>query len=347
MTVQGVYLVGSVPMRDAEQVFREVGTTLGQRLRWLPDGETGPRINWIAHLEPVFATQQALVKSDEVFQLHPTAPKRQRYTLAPGKKIEDIAFPNLGYADAAIASYSVFKRLKAQGLIADGVKFQVDFAPAHSVLWLFLVDALHRAADPIYNDAIKREIDRIAATVPHNELAIQFDVASAVFARLQREESSPYGNDKAEMQETFNQILVGLGNHVPRDVDLLYHCCYGDSNHRHVVEPTDMGDMVEFANRLFTRIGRPVQLIHMPVPRNRKDDVYFEPLKRLRLPKQTTLALGLVHCTDGMQGTRERLNIAMKYADNFFIATECGLGRRDPDTIPALLDIHGQLVDVR
>ena len=54
--------------------------------------------------------------------------------------------------------------------------------PAHSVIWLFLVDALHAPIDPLYNDALKREIDKIAAAIPHDELAIQFDVASAVFA---------------------------------------------------------------------------------------------------------------------------------------------------------------------
>ena len=39
-----------------------------------------------------------------------------------------------------------------------GTRFQVDLVPAHSVLWLFLVDSLHAAVDPIYNEAVKREI---------------------------------------------------------------------------------------------------------------------------------------------------------------------------------------------
>ena len=89
------------------------------------------------------------------------------------------------------------------------------------------------------------------------------------------------------MQETFADILVELGNRVPNDIDLLYHLCYGDSGHKHVVEPTDMNDMVEFANRLAQRIARPVQLVHMPVPRNRSDDAYFAPLKRLKLRPET------------------------------------------------------------
>src|SRR5688572_25691596 len=110
MAVKGVYLVGSVPMKNADEVFTQVGTALGERLRWIPDGETGPRIDWIAHLERVFATHPALVKSDEMFKLHPSAPPRQRYKLAAGKTVRDMTFANLGYADDAIASYASFKR---------------------------------------------------------------------------------------------------------------------------------------------------------------------------------------------------------------------------------------------
>jgi hypothetical protein len=218
--------------------------------------------------------------------------------------------------------------------------------PAHSVIWLFLVDALHAPIDPLYNDAVKREIDKIAAAIPHDELAIQFDVASAVFARLQRNEASSYGRSKAEMQETFSAIVADLGNCVPAGIDLLYHLCYGDSNHRHVVEPTDMGDMVEFANQLTRAIKRPIDLIHMPVPRDRVDDAYFEPLRQVTLRPETELCLGVVHYTDGVDGTRKRLATAKKYAGNFSIATECGFGRRNPRTIPELLHIHAVVADL-
>ena len=241
--------------------------------------------------------------------------------------------------------YAEFKRLKDAGKIPVGTKFQVDLVPAHSVIWLFLVEPLHAAIDPIYNAALKREIDKIAAATPHDELAIQFDVASAVFARLERGEASRYGHTKTEMQETFSEILIDLGNYVPPEVDLLFHLCYGDSNHRHVVEPTDMTDMVEFANRISRQIGRPVQLIHMPVPRNRTDDAYFAPLRHLALRPETALSLGLVHYTDGVQGTKERLAAAKKYITQFSVATECGFGRRDPRTIPELLRIHAVIAD--
>ena len=333
-------------MADAPEVFEKVSAALGPRIKRLPDGETGARADWITWLEPVFSEHPAFVKSGEFFRVHASGTGRERYTLKPGIRPQDVRFDNLFYADIAKRSYADFKRLKEAGKIPAGTKFQVDLVPAHSVIWLFLVDALHAPLDPLYNDAVKREIDKIAAAIPHNELAIQFDVASAVFARLERNEPSSYGSSKAEMQEAFVNIMVDLGNRVPRDVDLLYHLCYGDSNHRHVVEPTDMGDMAEFANRVSRQIARPVQLIHMPVPRNRADDAYFEPLRRLKLRPETELCLGLVHHTDGVEGTTKRLATAKKYAANFSIGTECGFGRRDPRTIPELLRIHAAIADM-
>ena len=340
MPDRDIYLVGSVPLASAEEVFLTISAAFGLRIKRIPDGETGNRGDWITWLEPAFSRNKAFKKSGEFFRVHDKGTGRERYTLAPGSRLEDVHFDNLFYADIAEESYAVFKRLKDVGKIAAGTKFQVDLAPAHSVMWLFLVEDLHAAIDPIYNAALKREVDKIAAAIPHHELAIQFDVASAVFARLERNEASNYGRTKEEMQKIFSNILIDLGNHVPADIDLLYHLCYGDSGHRHVVAPTDMRDMVDFANRVSGQLRRPSQLIHMPVQRNRADGAYFEPLRGLALRRETELCLGLVHYTDGVAGTAKRLTTAQNYIPRFSIATECGFGRRDPRTIPELLQIH-------
>jgi hypothetical protein len=340
MAPRNVHLVGSVPLADANEVFVSVSRALGPRLLRIPDGETGERSDWIAHLEPIFADNPALEKSDEVFRLHATAPARTRYRLRPGVAAQDVTFANLFYADVAVQSYQIFAALQREGTIPPHCRFQVDLVPAHSVIWLFLQEELHPAIDPIYNDALRREIDKLARAIPHQKLAIQFDVASAVFARLQRNEPSAYGRNKDEMRETFGRILVGLADHVPGDIELLFHFCYGDSNHRHVVEPIDMGDMVDLANYLAREVARPIDLIHMPVPRARSDDAYFEPLRRLALAPRTQVCLGLVHYTDGIAGTRRRIASAEKYVQNFAIATECGFGRRPVETIPELLRIH-------
>jgi hypothetical protein len=84
----------------------------------------------------------------------------------------------------------------------------------------------------------------------------------------------------------------------------------------------------------------------MPVPRNRADDAYFGPLRKLALRPETQLCLGLVHHTDGLVGTRKRLDTARKYVKDFAIGTECGFGRRDPKTIPELLRIHAQAAEL-
>jgi hypothetical protein len=327
-----VHLVGSVPGESAAEVLEKVSAALGPHIKRIPDGETGERADWIVWLEPVFANSPALEKSDEVFRLHATATPRIRYRLKPGRSAADVRFNNLFYADIAERSYRDFARLKREGKIPAHCRFQIDLVPAHSVIWLFLQDDLHAPLDPVYNEALK-----------HDQIAIQFDVASAVFARLERNDRSSYGRGKDETRETFARILIDLASHVPADIELLFHFCYGDSNHKHVVEPTDMADMVAMANRLTDGIERSIQLIHMPVPRDRSDDAYFAPLQNLRLKPATELSLGLVHHTDGVAGTGRRLAAAEKRVKNFSIATECGFGRRRPETIPELLRIHAEV----
>jgi hypothetical protein len=344
MTGRNVHLVGSVPLRDAGEVFETVSAVLGPRLRRIPDGETGKRLDWITWLEPIFSQHPAFEPSGETFQLHAGIKRKDtRYRLRSGFSIDQVTFDNIFYADIAKASYATFAELKNRGKIPRHCKFQVDLVPAHSVIWLYVQEDLQPAVDTIFNDAVIREIAKIVQAIPHDQLAIQFDVASAVFARLERNQPTSYGKTKEEMQERFSNIVVRLANHVPADIDLLFHFCYGDAGHKHVVEPTDMADMVEFANRLAARVARPIQLIHMPVPRDRTDDRYFEPLKRLKLPAGTELCLGLVHHTDGVAGTLRRLATAKTHVSDFSIATECGFGRRDPTTIPELLRIHAEV----
>jgi len=340
-----VHLVGSVPLGNAREVFATVSAALGSRLKRIPDGETGERADWITWLEPVFADNPALEKSDELFRIHATGTARIRYRLKAGKIARDVVFGNLFYADIAKQSFAEFAELKRQGVVPKACRFQIDLVPAHSVIWLFLQDDLHQPLDPVYNEALKREIDKIAQALPHDQIAIQFDVASAVFARLQRDEPNAYGANRAEMLTNFSAILTGLAECVPADIELMFHFCYGDSNHKHVVEPADMGDMAAVANRLSADIKRPINLIHMSVPRDRADDAYFAPLARLRLQPATELCLGLVHYTDGVAGTRKRLKVAERHAARFSIATECGFGRRDPATIPELLRIHAAVAN--
>jgi hypothetical protein len=336
-----IHIVGSVPLADNETVFTALAP-LGDRLRRMPDGETGERRSWLAWLDRVFDALPQLEPAEELWRVHERANPQRRRKLKSGASAADIRIETLPYGDFARYSYAVFRRLRDHGTIRPRTKFQVDFAPAHSAVRSHVVDALLPTLEPVYNDAICREVGRIAAAIPHGDLAIQFDVASAVFAVLQRGDFQSHGRTKDEAAANFAAILATLGNSVPADVDLLFHFCYGDNNHRHSVEPKDVADMVDMANRLRGAMKRPIQLIHMPVPRDRADDGYFAPLAALDCAPETEIALGLVHMTGGIEGIKRRMATARRHIADFAIATECGFGRRDPATIPELLRLHAE-----
>lgn len=56
-------------------------------------------------------------------------------------------------------------------------------------------------------------------------------------------------------------------------------------------------------------------------------------------------AIKLAPPHDGVEGTLTRIKAAQQFVVEFGVATECGLGRRPPDTIPALLRIHSQVAE--
>jgi hypothetical protein len=93
-------------------------------------------------------------------------------------------------------------------------------------------------------------------------------------------------------------------------------------------------------------LERPLQWLHLPVPVDRTDDGYFQPLAGLPVDGETEVYLGLVHFRDGVEGTRARIGTALRHLPEFGVATECGLGRRPPerggapDTLIPLLEAH-------
>jgi hypothetical protein len=112
------------------------------------------------------------------------------------------------------------------------------------------------------------------------------------------------------------------------------------------MEPEDASVLRDMANAIADGIERPLTFLHLPVPRNRTDGDYFAPLRTMRLPEETELYLGLVHHTDGVEGTRERIEVARRHVDrDFGVGTECGFGRREPETISELMRVHAQVAD--
>lgn len=347
MHIHPVHLVGSAPLSCATEMFELVGSILNGRAPRIPDGETGERAGWITALEPVFSGNPQFERSTEVLQ---RANNRRdevwhRYRVKDDVPLVDVQFNNLRDAKSAIESYREFARLKGAGKIGAHCRFQVQLASSVSVIRRYVIENQQPEIEHLYDKALYREIEKMVEVIPSDQLAIQWDLASAIFERLERGEPTRYGKTREDMMEVFTDQAAELGKNVPPGVDLLFHLCYGDHNHRHSIEPSSLIHCVNFANLLSLKCPRPIQLFHMPVPRGRSDDAYFAPLTNLQISEKTEISLGLVHYTDGVAGTRQRLATARKYLPRFLIATECGFGRRPKETIPELLKIHAQVSD--
>lgn len=285
-----VYLVGSMPLGSTAEVFETVGAAFGARIRQIPDGELGERSDWITHLVTLFRGNPAFEESDEVFGVYSGAANYRRYRLRPGVSPQDITFGSLGYAELTLKSYDEFRHQRDAGKIAPGTRFQVDLVPAHSVLWLFVVEREQTLIEPVYNAALLRELDSILKSIPQGDLAIQLDIASAVFARLERGQPTPHGRTKPQMIERF------LDHRGPRR---------SSAGGRPVAAALLLRRRQPSTGRRANRHGRHGERTASQalasdrssshaVPRDRFDDAYFAPLRRLDLAPDTELCLGLV-----------------------------------------------------
>jgi len=335
-----VLFVGSLGLPDAETAFRLLGERIGDRAARYPDGEPGARSYWIRWQNEVFANHPdlELIESRKIEGYKDTK-TRPLYRLRDGVDPSAFRIEKLGYGDAALDSWAVFKRLRDEGVVPAGTRFQVCLPTCGALLTSFFPGDQARLIEPALEDAMKREVDQMAAAIPAADLAIQWDVAYEIVA-----------HDGAQPPLHYDDALAGSVERIARQVDWVpagveagVHLCYGDPGHKHIVEPKDFGTCVAFANGIAAKVTRDLDWLHMPVPRDRSDDDYFKPLDGLKLRPETELYLGCVHYTDGIEGTQARLATAREHAHDFGIATECGFGRREPDTIPALLDIHAEL----
>ena len=109
-----VHLVGSVPLRNAKEVFQTMAQELGTLVDRLPDGETGERSRWMGWLDHIFAENPQFEPTGSTFKAHETADETVRYRLAPGVTPGQIRFDNLRHAMIALDSYREFARLKAE-----------------------------------------------------------------------------------------------------------------------------------------------------------------------------------------------------------------------------------------
>ena len=277
--------------------------------------------------------------SVEPFRLHQWDGKMIRET--PWIKFKDSADPSAstfptGYRDAAVESYQVFARLQGEGVIGPEVRFQVSIPTPMATAYMYISPSAREAYLPAYERALAEAVSGILEAIPHDRLAIQWDVCQEVLLFEDYFEGRP-----ADYKQLIFDELARIGSLVPEEVELGYHLCYGSPADEHLIMPKDMAILVEISNGITSRLSRRLDFLHLPVPKDRTDAEYFEPLRSLSVPESTEVMLGLIHYDDA-QGDAARITTASNYLASFGVATECGWGRTDPNRLTGLLESHAR-----
>lgn len=357
--VVGCHMVGSVPLPDTETVLRTCTAAQPNRLKRIPDGETGFRNFFTFWQAETFKASPELITKFTANNLPiPPSEFSQEQVDEHVDKLKSAGPLETNYDNVAIQSYQVFERLKDEGVVPLNTRFQVSIATAPNTLTPFVQFPFQAKVEPLYQDALDRAIRNIQEHIPHDQLAIELDLAVETAFWEGHSIFQPwYGNgDMGEVKKHIVENVVHTMNLVDKDVEVGLHNCYGklhttrgrrawrltsipgDMEHRHFMEPTSLAAITERGLQLFQHASRPINFFHVPVPKSALDklETYFEPLKEL-IPKfkehNTDLYLGVVHYDD-RAATDKMLEAAKKVIDYpFGVATECGWGRTPSDQI--------------
>lgn len=349
MPPTSVHFNGSVNLPDAETVMREISSRIPDGVRRMTDGETGDRNYWISFQTRKFEQMPEFetVSKRQAYDTAADAPAMPQLRLTEGASAEMINWPNLGYADEYAKSFATFERMQNEGTIPRDVRFQLQYpTPLASVAGTFVPDDLPTVA-PSYEQALFADLDTALERLPHERVAVQWDVA-VEFGALE---------GAMGPKSSVDEIAPGLVRcleRVPADVPVGMHLCYGDYGHQHFKQPESLGMQVDLINAVSSAARRPLNFASFTVPQARNDSAYFEPLSRLTTGPDTELYFALVpyHPDDQAPGTTaeqiEHIDAALLSspggARHWGVCTECGMGRVDARDVPGLLDLHREIL---
>ena len=337
-------LVGSLPAASTETALRDAAGLFGDLVFALPDGETGPRAGWVSYeRERLARPNPGIVVLQETES--PTGLPRHAYEtpvfgVRPG--VTDLRFGSWPRIDDAIESYAVFSKLRDDGVIPAGLRFQVGLPFPASALNAFKADYArdYPIAERAFEDLVARELRRLTAAIPPGDLAIQWDMA---YETQDLEGVLAWTPEGA--WERFAGPVTRLSRLVPEEVLLGYHLCYGTFPEWPMYEARDMGLLVRMANFAVANSGRPVDWLHLAGPRylRSEDRSFFRPLADLE-PGDARVFLGIVLPIDGVAGLRRRQATASRYLSDFGVAMYCGFGRQPGADGTETMREHGRVV---
>ena len=331
-----VHFVGSIPLPDAETVFRTLSAATGPHLVRLPDGETGIRKTWItlpagrAGREPGDRGGQRRA----AVQVHPvgrqadprnSAPAPEARRASPIRRPSRPAMPTW-----RSQSWRLFDRLQKAGVIPASVKFQISLPTPIAPTYNNMVPAdrpgAAAGADAHLHRRGREDRQRHAATTASR--------CNGTCARRCSPGRAITSQGPVDFRtETIDVLIDDRRRACRRRSSSAITCATAARPTSTWCSRRTPGIMVEMTNAIVAGVRRPIQFFHMPVPKARTDDAYFAPLDGLKLRPETELYLGLIHHDDAA-GDAARLAAARRHARVDGIATECGMARGDPDALP-------------
>jgi hypothetical protein len=320
-------LVGSIPAADAKEAVTLALAELGPLLVSVPDGETGPRSQWVAMIINGLRTNPALIlKKDGRWSNYQDRPT---YSVRRGARLESDSI-ELGYLNAFHESRSVVDALSVEYGVAP-VTHQVGVASGFD-LALFAfgpVGALrHRAA---FNAAGARDIKAIADEAVRDVVfQIELPAETVAVARSPR-------LLRAAISRWLAGVSVELARSAPTDTRFGIHLCFGDLGNRALVTSArDCSAVVALTNAIVARWPESAELayVHLPLAAGNEppstDAAFYAPLGKLELPQATRLIAGFVHEKLSEKQLLDILRAVEAAAGRTVdVAAPCGLGRRD------------------
>jgi hypothetical protein len=321
-------LVGSLPAESTDAAFRAGAELFGDMVFALPDGETGPRAAWVGYeRERLVRPNPDVVVVEETES--PTGIPRHAYEtpiFGIREGVDELRFDSWARIDDALESYELFRALREEGVIPSGLRFQIGLPFPSSAMNGFKADfaADYPLAERAFEDLVARELERLLAAIPAEELAIQWDCA---YETQDIEGVLAWTAEGA--WERFAGPVTRLTRLIPEDVLVGYHLCYGTFPEWPMYEARDYSVLVRMANFAVANSGRTVDWLHLAGPRylRSEDKSFFRPLVDLE-PGPARVFLGIVLPIDGASGLQRRHATASRYIQDFGVAMYCGFGRQ-------------------
>ena len=204
--------------------------------------------------------------------------------------VDELHWDSWPRIDDAIASYAVFRDAARQGVIPDGLRFQIGLPFPSSALNAFKADFArdYPIAERAFEDLVgagARAADRARSRPrPRDPVGLAYETQDIEGVLAWTSEGA---------WERFAGPVTRLTPLIPEDVLVGYHLCYGTFPEWPMYEARDMSVLVRMANHAVAESGRTVDWLHLAGPRylRSEDERFFAPLRgprrrrRARLPR--------------------------------------------------------------